>query len=236
MVLGLGNPGAGYRMTRHNIGFRVVERIARKQGASLRVEATALAWTAEVEGPDGEQVQSWKVALEEPSDMLFDTTFTENDSMIIDIIDVEPIIPTTGDTLFIAIIKPFRSGDVYEFTTIGASVDQAVAKTGLDEIIVVPNPYVASASWESRLPPGIISGRGERKIQFSHLPSKCTIRIYSVRGYLVDTLEHDQPLNDGTEFWDLKSKDGMDIAYGLYFYHVDAGELGQMMGKFAVIK
>ena len=190
----------------------------------------------EVEGPDGEQVQSWKVALEEPSDMLFDTTFTENDSMIIDIIDVEPIIPTTGDTLFIAIIKPFRSGDIYEFTTTGASVDQQVAKTGLDEIIVVPNPYVASASWESRLPPGIISGRGERKIQFSHLPSKCTIRIYSVRGYLVDTLEHDQPLNDGTEFWDLKSKDGMDIAYGLYFYHIEAPGLGEIMGKFAVIK
>ena len=146
------------------------------------------------------------------------------------------VIPGAGDALFIAIIKPFRSGDVYEFTTIGASVDQAVAKTGLDEIIVVPNPYVASASWESRLPPGIISGRGERKIQFSHLPSKCTIRIYSVRGYLVDTLEHDQPLNDGTEFWDLKSKDGMDIAYGLYFYHVEAGELVEMMGKFAVIK
>ena len=100
----------------------------------------------------------------------------------------------------------------------------------------MPNPYVAAASWESRLPPGIISGRGERKIQFSHLPAKCTIRIYTVRGYLVDTLEHDQPLNDGTEFWDLKSKDGMDIAYGLYFYHIEAPGLGEMMGKFAVIK
>ncbi len=189
----------------------------------------------EVEGPDGGLVQSWRVAFNEPLERL-DTTFTTDGLMIIDTIDVEPIIPGTGDTLFVAIIKPFRSGDVYEFTTIGASVDQAVAKTGLDKIIVVPNPYVASASWESRLPPGIISGRGERKIQFSHLPRKCTIRIYSVRGYLVDTIEHDQPINDGTEFWDLKSKDGMDIAYGLYFYHIEAPELGERMGKFAVIK
>ena len=189
-----------------------------------------------VDDPDGELVRSWKVGFVEPPDMLFDTTIFEDGSMIIDTIEVEPIIPGAGDTLLIAIIKPFRSGDVYEFTTTGASFDEAVVKTSLSEIIVVPNPYVAAASWETRLPPGILSGRGERKIQFSNLPSKCTIRIYSVRGYLVDTLEHDRPINDGTEFWDLKSKDGMDIAYGLYFYHVDAGELGEMMGKFAVIK
>ncbi|MCH8929184.1 MAG: hypothetical protein IIB39_10790 [Candidatus Marinimicrobia bacterium] len=191
----------------------------------------------EVDDPDGGGglVQSWRIAFNEPPDIL-DTSLTLDGFIIIDAVEVEPIIPGAGDTLAISIIKPFRSGDVFEFKTIGASVNEAVAKTGLDEIFVVPNPYVASASWESRLPPGIISGRGERKIQFTHLPSKCTIRIYSVRGYLVDTLEHDQPLNDGTEFWDLKSKDGMDIAYGLYFYHVEAPGLGEMMGKFAVIK
>ena len=170
---------------------------------------------------DNDLIKSWKVML--------DSTSVDSEFF--------PIIkPTIGDTMFISIIKPFRSGDVYEFRTTGASFNQAEAEEGLDKIIVVPNPYVAAASWESRLPPGIISGRGERKIQFSHLPAKCTIRIYTVRGYLVDTLEHDQPLNDGTEFWDLKSKDGMDIAYGLYFYHIEAPGLGEMMGKFAVIK
>ena len=53
IVLGLGNPGAGYRATRHNIGFWVVERMARKHGAPFQVEPFTLAWTAEVEGPDG---------------------------------------------------------------------------------------------------------------------------------------------------------------------------------------
>lgn len=36
VVLGLGNPGAVYRNNRHNAGFRVLDRFARKAGASFR--------------------------------------------------------------------------------------------------------------------------------------------------------------------------------------------------------
>ncbi len=38
MVVGLGNPGADYRPTRHNLGFRVIERLSRRLGAGPESE------------------------------------------------------------------------------------------------------------------------------------------------------------------------------------------------------
>jgi len=35
LVLGLGNPGPEYRRTRHNLGFRVVDEVARRRGIAL---------------------------------------------------------------------------------------------------------------------------------------------------------------------------------------------------------
>lgn len=51
VVLGLGNPGARYEPTRHNLGFRVVDRLTRQLGAARRIhgELARRAWTAEAE-------------------------------------------------------------------------------------------------------------------------------------------------------------------------------------------
>jgi PTH1 family peptidyl-tRNA hydrolase len=51
IVLGLGNPGSAYRGTRHNLGFWVLDRVARRNGARFRVTTflKRYAWCAEIE-------------------------------------------------------------------------------------------------------------------------------------------------------------------------------------------
>ncbi len=148
-----------------------------------------------------------------------------------------PVLPESGDVLIVKIKTPFRSGDLYRFTTEAARADRELAKTELDEIAVVPNPYVAAARWE---PPRLFaSGRGERRVFFINLPDRCTIRIYTMSGELVQKLEHGiagSNLLDGAESWDLKTKDGLDIAPGVYIFHVTAPDIGEKVGKFAIIK
>ncbi len=146
----------------------------------------------------------------------------------------EPKAPAAGDIYRLVVSKPFRHSESFEFKVRGARVDLQHAQNTLSNIAVVPNPYVGAASWEPRNP--FQFGRGERRIYFINLPAKCTIRIYTIRGYLVQTLAHEAPAENGAEAWDLVSKDGMNIAYGIYIYHVEAPAVGTQIGKFAVIK
>ncbi len=141
--------------------------------------------------------------------------------------------PAAGDVFRIKTKKPFRTGEYFEFTTRSQQFDKSRAGNELDKIAVVPNPYVGAASWE---PATTDVGRGERRIQFIHLPAKCTIRIYTMSGALVQTLEHEGTLTDGQLAWNLTTKDGMDLAFGMYIFHVDAPGIGEKIGRFAVVK
>lgn len=140
------------------------------------------------------------------------------------------------DTLFISITKPFRKGDIFSFKTTRPSVKPEFIKQGMDEIRVVPNPYFAAHKFEEPLPAGITSGRGERKIYFQHVPNDSRIHIYTSRGQHVITLETSSNIHDGTVTWNLKSKENLDVAYGVYFYVVESDVGGKHSGKFAVIK
>ena len=155
----------------------------------------------------------------------------------------EGIEPKPGDKFRISTTRPFGRDDKFRFTMRKQTIDNELAKETLDNIFVAPNPYLGAASWERKS--GSI-GRGERKIEFFNLPKNATIRIFNIRGELVRTLLHNpgatnctnntEDKYDGSMSWDLRSNDSEDIAYGIYFYHVEAPCIGEYIDKFAIIK
>jgi len=148
-------------------------------------------------------------------------------------VSITPIPPKAGDVINIVTSKPFRNGEDVQFKVVGAINDESEAKRELESVYVVPNPYVATSIFE---PSNVYkSGRGERRIYFMNLPEECKIFIYTKYGKLVDEIDHSGVRGDGQEAWNLVSKDGMNIAYGIYLYVIEAyGE--KAVGKFAIIK
>ena len=41
---------------------------------------------------------------------------------------------------------------------------------------------------------------------------------------------------NGTAIWDLLTEDQLDVSYGIYIYHVDAPDIGEKIGRLAIIK
>ena len=147
----------------------------------------------------------------------------------------DSIDPTDGDILTIATTRPFTEVDTYEFHTTSSKIDTNIVQSNMDQINVVPNPYVVTNELE-QLDLQNPLDRGPRRIYFNHLPKQCKISIYTVSGSLVKTLHHNSTIDDGIEYWDLTTKDNFPVAFGVYIYHVDAGVQGEKVGRFALIK
>jgi len=148
---------------------------------------------------------------------------------------ITPIMPTDGDILYIRVKRPFTSEDVFALTTEAGKIDKGLSKSRLDNIYVVPNPYVGYSVIEptNRLPG---TTRGERRLYFENLPQECTIRIFTLSGIPVKTIEHSSSMENGREYWNLLNTDGFSVAYGVFFAHIAAPGIGKKLLKFAIIK
>ncbi len=147
----------------------------------------------------------------------------------------DSIVPGAGDALLIYTSRPFTKSDTYTLQTKAGFVNNQLASSKMDNIYVVPNPYVATNDIEpaNKLPG---QNRGERRIYFENLPMTCTIRIFTLSGEFVTSLEHQSGVDNGREFWNLLNRDGFSVAYGLYIAHIDAPGVGEKLIKFAIIK
>lgn len=161
-----------------------------------------------------------------PTQLSYQVTFAFDSSI------TSPVVPKEGDVFALKTTKPFQPGQTYVFETKEAQYKPEVAKANMNNIYVVPNPYVAYSLSED--PGRTLTKKGDRELQFRNLPEKCTIRIYTITGELVDTIEKDDL--GSIAYWDLLTSEGMRIAYGVYLYHVDIPGVGEKIGKFAVIK
>ncbi len=104
----------------------------------------------------------------------------------------------------------------------------AISDIELDrtKIGVRPNPYKRAAFHDV----------GQHQVMFYNLPQRATIKIFDLTGMIIDEIDFSAPVpENGTYFWDMYSKNGNEIASGLYIW-VCEYDGGQQTGTFAVIR
>ncbi len=107
-------------------------------------------------------------------------------------------------------------------TTKTSDLEMNRAKIG-----VRPNPYKRVAFHDAS---------GKHQVMFYNLPQSCTIQVYDLSGMLVDEIDFEAPVStNGTYFWDMYSKNGNEVASGLYIW-VAKYDGGMQQGTFAIIK
>lgn len=149
--------------------------------------------------------------------------------------------PQPGDTLEIITTKPFTENDRFRFTFDELSVpriDADTARSELDDILVIPNPYKVSSVFEAATTSTNL--QQNRELHFTGIPAPSTLRIFTVSGVLIreiDIRERDLTSQYGGSYiWNMLTKDNLEISYGIYLYQIDAPGIGEKVGKFAVIK
>jgi hypothetical protein len=96
----------------------------------------------------------------------------------------------------------------------------------LDDIVVVPNPYLGAAAWTAT--------ELADKIEFHNLPPNCTIKIFTLSGDHVRTIHHIS--GTGSEPWNLLSKNEQKVVSGIYIYKVETPDEDYKIGKFMILK
>jgi hypothetical protein len=117
-----------------------------------------------------------------------------------------------------SLLNPFFPRDLPSQKALGSAFvlspdvpSAASVASGQVKIFVKPNPYKRTALFDVGL---------EHKVAFNNIPDQSTITILDVAGQIVFQQKIQNPTN-GAFVWDLFSKDGMEVANGVYIYIVE---------------
>jgi hypothetical protein len=143
------------------------------------------------------------------------------------VLDTESIL---GDNVTYAVVSVDHEGGRSGKTNLTRHETQAPPAETLDHVYVVPNPLIVS----SGLGGTDIGGDASDRIQFMGLTARCTIRIFSYTGQLIQTIEHDRA-SYGNPWYQLSINNQM-IASGVYYFVVQDHDTGALArGKFVII-
>ena len=144
--------------------------------------------------------------------------------------------PKPDDVFRVKFSRPFWNSDYLTFTVNsyeGINADSLV--NTMNNIKVVPNPYVATNLMEPSVSNQFLNQR--RRLMFTNIPAQSTIKIFTISGILVDEIIVNNSSEKGSVHWDMLTREGLELAAGMYLYHIEAMQTGdEKLGKFAVIK
>lgn len=148
---------------------------------------------------------------------------------------------TAGIELVVTYIGPFRLNTEIAFQVEPARRPEEAVAAGSDirpqmnSIKAVPNPFIVASQYQV--------ADADRRLLFTHLPPRGTLRIFTVSGQFVQQLQWEPSdlSGNGDLFWDLVTREGVDLAAGLYVFVVEArnpatGRDVKKIGKFVVIR
>jgi hypothetical protein len=135
--------------------------------------------------------------------------------------DLHPLFPATPDGR-----RAIGAGIV--FTSAMSSAEQL--NSGSARVAVRPNPLKKQAVWDN--PGSAVSGG----IMFSNLAPGAVITILDVSGQVIQRLEFmPSGTESGSMMWDCTSKDGYEVASGLYVYVVEF-DGGRQVGYLSILR
>ncbi|HVZ40234.1 MAG TPA: hypothetical protein VHI13_13225 [Candidatus Kapabacteria bacterium] len=103
----------------------------------------------------------------------------------------------------------------------------------LDQVNIVPNPYLVDHIAQPT--------NTDRRLFFTHLPSKCTIQLYTESGELLQTLDHDATTGNGenervgVEVWDLLTKANRQAQSQLIIARISTPNGAETIKKVAIV-
>ena len=134
--------------------------------------------------------------------------------------------PEAGTVIRITPWRPVEAGDKFSITIEAPDLENlSNAKQNLDLISVFPNPYFGANALER--------GKYQKFVRFTNLPSRVTVRIYTVAGVFVNKIEKD----DQSQWldWNLLNIDNLPVATGIYIAHLDMPGVGEKIMKIAIV-